>query len=97
MRHTLHTCALAALLSFAATVCASNALAAGASATQSAAAQARISKSKAASIAQNAVKGKVLKVDEVVIDGAPVYRVKILQNGGRVKNIQIDGINGKII
>ncbi len=54
--------------------------------------QQRISKSQAAQKAQQAVPGKVLKVES----RGSVYRVKIHQKSGRVVYVTVDTITGKV-
>ena len=63
----------------------------------SAVAQADIGKKQAVSIAQSVQPGRVLAVKLESDNGAPVYRVKTLSEGGDVHIIVIDADSGKVI
>jgi uncharacterized membrane protein YkoI len=56
-----------------------------------------ISKAKAISAAQKSIEGKALSASLIESKGPPVYRVKVVLEGGRVKTILVDGCNGQVI
>ncbi len=60
-------------------------------------AQADAGKSRAAEAAVRAFGGKVLSVDKESSNGRVVYRVKLLQDGGRIRIVTIDGNTGKAV
>jgi uncharacterized membrane protein YkoI len=56
-----------------------------------------ITKAKAISVAQKSIEGKALSATLIESKGPPVYRVKVVLEGGRVKTILVDGCTGQII
>lgn len=58
-------------------------------------AEANVSQAKAAAIAKSKFGGKVLSVSKQNSNGKTVYKVKLLQDSGRVKIVTIDGTTGK--
>lgn len=58
---------------------------------------ASISSSQAAEAVQSRFGGRVLNVDRRERDGRVVYRVKILQDNGRLRTILVDANSGRIL
>ncbi|WP_036188651.1 PepSY domain-containing protein [Marinimicrobium agarilyticum] len=58
---------------------------------------ARFSPAQAAALVQKQVGGKVLKVDTFERGGRVIYRVKILQQDGRIRTLNVDGQSGKVL
>lgn len=58
---------------------------------------ARFSPAQAAALVQKRVGGKVLKVDTLERGGRVIYRVKILQEDGRIRTLNVDGQSGKVL
>ena len=52
---------------------------------------------RAAAIVQAKVEGKVLSVSSGTRNGKPVYRVKVLLTGGRVKVIPVSALDGQLL
>ena len=52
---------------------------------------------RAAAIVQANVEGKVLSVSSGTHNGKPVYRVKVLLSGGRVKVMQVSAADGQLL
>lgn len=59
--------------------------------------QQSIGPEKAANIVQANVEGKVLSVSSGRQNGRPVYRVKVLLSGGRVKVMQVSASDGQLL
>lgn len=57
----------------------------------------RISASQAAAIVQEHYGGKVLKVQSTQKNGRVIYRVKILLDNGRVRNVGVDAQSGRLL
>lgn len=57
----------------------------------------QVSASEAARIVQEHFGGRVLNVDTRVREGRPVYRVKILQDNGRIRSVLVDPQSGRIL
>ncbi|WP_341937653.1 PepSY domain-containing protein [Marinimicrobium sp. C2-29] len=57
----------------------------------------RISASQAAAIVQKHYGGKVLKVQSTQKNGRLIYRVKILLDNGRVRNVGVDAQSGRLL
>ncbi|PID44038.1 MAG: hypothetical protein CSA52_01690 [Gammaproteobacteria bacterium] len=55
------------------------------------------SRQKAAQIAKHSPEDQVLKVEKRNSPNGPVYRVKILGNGGRVRSVYVDIRSGQVI
>ena len=49
------------------------------------------------SIAQQQVPGDVIEVELESKRGALIYEIKVLTQGGRVREVKIDARNGKVI
>ena len=52
---------------------------------------------RAAQIVQASLGGQVLSVSSGTANGRPVYRVKVLLSGGRVKVMQVSASDGQIL
>lgn len=57
----------------------------------------QITKQQAISVVKDNYGGKVLKIDLVESPKASFYKVKLLTNQGRVKQVRIDSRTGKIL
>ncbi|WP_347332028.1 PepSY domain-containing protein [Marinimicrobium locisalis] len=66
-------------------------------AAQAQQAEARLSPAQAAALVRKKVGGKVLKVSTLERGGRVIYRVKILQESGRIRTISVDGQSGKVL
>lgn len=60
-------------------------------------ARAKIKPAQAASIAKKSYGGKVMSIDMQTRDGRVIYRVKLLQENGRLRSVRVDGRTGKIL
>lgn len=60
-------------------------------------AEQNISASQAAAIVQRRFGGRVVDVDSYRRGGRLIYRVRLLQDEGRMRTIQVDGQSGDII
>lgn len=60
-------------------------------------ARAQIKPARAAAIAQKHYGGKVMSIDSRERDGRVIYRVKLLQEDGRLRNVRVDGRTGKVL
>lgn len=60
-------------------------------------AQAQIKPARAAAIAKKRYGGKVMSIDSRKHDGRVIYRIKLLQEDGRLRNVRVDGRTGKIL
>lgn len=58
---------------------------------------ARLSPAQAAALVQKHFGGRVLKVDAFEHGGRIIYRVKILQQDGRIRTINVDSQSGKVL
>lgn len=58
---------------------------------------ARFSPAQAAALVQKQFGGKILKVDTFERGGRVIYRVKILQEDGRIRTLNVDGQSGKVL
>lgn len=60
-------------------------------------AQAQIKPARAAAIAQKRYGGKVMSIDSRTHNGRVIYRVKLLQEDGRLRHVRVDGRTGKVL
>ncbi len=60
-------------------------------------ARAQIKPARAAAIAKKLYGGKVMSIDSRERDGRLIYRVKLLQDDGRLRNVRVDGRTGRIL
>gem|GEM_PF-1189727 len=58
---------------------------------------ASISSSQAAEAVQSRFGGRVLNVDRRERDGRAIYRVKVLQDNGRIRTVLVDANSGRIL
>ncbi len=64
---------------------------------QDAEARAQIKPNRAAAIAKKHYGGKVMSIDARERDGRVIYRVKLLQDDGRLRQVRVDGRTGRIL